>query len=156
MEKELDKKFFRNFRVWWERHLTFCVLLSLFLAGLSSVHGQEKAGITVTLKMENATLQDVLTKMNQLTRNAVIFKQQEVAREMKKVTVDWKNVDVFEAVKECLQNTRLTCVMHNGKVVVGPKRAVALNLKGIVMDEGNFPLPGVTVQIKGSSGDGHG
>lgn len=151
MEKELDKKFFRNFRVWWERHLTFCVLLSVFLAGLSSVHGQEKAGITVTLKMENATLQEVLTKMNQLTRNAVIFKQQEVAREMKKVTVDWKNVDVFEAVKECLQNTRLTCIMQNGKVVVGPKRAEALELKGTVMDEGNFPLPGVTVQIKGST-----
>lgn len=76
MEKELDKKFFRNFRVWWGRHLTFCVLLSVLLSVASSVRGQENPVKEVTLKMENATLLEVLGKINQLTRNAVVFKQQ--------------------------------------------------------------------------------
>lgn len=73
-----------------------------------------------------------------------------MARETKTLSVDWTKKNVFEAVVECLQGTHLMCMMHNGKVVIGPKAPEPLKINGLVTDEGNFPLPGVTVQIKGS------
>ena len=152
MEKRTRQKVFRDFHAWLGRHLTFGLLLCVFLFTMGTVSGQTGSPVLVTLKMSDAMLLDVLDRVNELTRNAVVFKRQEVESEKKRLTVDWQNVGVLEAVREALAGTRLKCELRNGKVVVGPKTRGELvsSVCGVVTDRDDFPLPGVTVQLKGT------
>ena len=151
MKKELNKKFFSNFRVWWRYCLTlFCMLLTIISLTTSSAFGQERAANVISLKLENATVLQALEEINRLSQNNVIFKREEVTRETKRITVDLKDVTVLQAVQECIKGTRLTCTERNGRVAVGPDTGVkSVRISGTVKDQRGAILPGVTIIVKG-------
>ena len=151
MKKELNKKFFLNFRVWWRCCLTlFCMLWTTVSLTTSSALGQERNQRVISLKLENATVLQALEEINKLSQNNVIFKREEVTRETKRITVDLKNVTVLQAVQECLKGTRLACSERNGRVAVGPDTEVkSVRITGTVKDEKGVVLPGVTIIVKG-------
>ena len=89
MKKELNKKFFLNFRVWWRCCLTlFCMLWTTVSLTTSSALGQERNQRVISLKLENATVLQALEEINKLSQNNVIFKREEVTRETKRIKVD--------------------------------------------------------------------
>ena len=151
MKKELNKKFFSNFRVWWRYCLTlFCMFLTIISLTTSSAFGQERATKVISLKLGNATVLQALEEINRLSQNNVIFKREEVIRETKRITVDLKDVTVLQAVQECIKGTRLTCTERNGSVAVGPDTGVKpVRISGTVKDQKGMVLPGVTVIVKG-------
>ena len=151
MKKELNKKFFSNFRVWWRYCLTlFCMLLTIISFTTSSAFGQERAIKAISLKLGNVTVLQALEEINRLSQNNVIFKREEVIRETKRITIDLKNVTVLQAVQECIKGTRLTCTERNGSVAVGPDTGVKpVRISGTVKDQRGMVLPGVTVIVKG-------
>ena len=147
MKKELNKKFFSNFRVWWRYCLTlFCMLLTIIPLTTSSAFGQERTTKVISLRLENATVLQALEEINRLSQNNVIFKREEVTRETQRITVDLKDVTVLQAVQECIKGTRLTCTERNGRVAVGPGTEVkSVRISGTVKDQKGAILPGVTV-----------
>ena len=151
MKKELNKKFFSNFRVWWRYCLTlFCMFLTIISLTTSSAFGQERATKVISLKLGNVTVLQALEEINRLSQNNVIFKREEVIRETKRITVDLKDVTVLQAVQECIKGTRLTCTERNGSVAVGPDTGVKpVRISGTVKDQKGMVLPGVTVIVKG-------
>ena len=151
MKKELNKKFFSNFRVWWRYCLTlFCMLLTIIPLTTSSAFGQERTTKVISLRLENATVLQALEEINRLSQNNVIFKREEVTRETQRITVDLKDVTVLQAVQECIKGTRLTCTERNGRVAVGPGTEVkSVRISGTVKDQKGAILPGVTVIVKG-------
>lgn len=151
MKKELNKKFFSNFRVWWRYCLTLsCMLLTTISLTTSSAFGQERAKKMISLKLENVTVLQALEEINRLSQNNVIFKREEVTRETKRITVDLKDVTVLQAVQECIKGTRLACTERNGRVAVGPDTEVkSVRISGTVRDERGEILPGVTIIVKG-------
>ena len=151
MKKELNKKFFSNFRVWWRYCLTlFYMLQAIIPLTTSSAFGQERTTKVISLKLENATVLQALEEINRLSQNNVIFKREEVTREPKRITVDLKDVTVLQAVQECIKGTRLTCTERYGRVAVGPDTEVkSVRISGTVKDQKGAILPGVTVIVKG-------
>lgn len=151
MKKELNKKFFSNFRVWWRYCLTlFYMLQAIIPLTTSSAFGQERTTKVISLKLENATVLQALEEINRLSQNNVIFKREEVTRETKRITVDLKDVTVLQAVQECIKGTRLTCTERYGRVAVGPDTEVkSVRISGTVKDQKGAILPGVTVIVKG-------
>ena len=133
--------------------MLFCSILLVTITSAfmsSSVYGQVTKRIS--LKLDQVSVLDALREINKSGDNVVLFKKEEVERETRKVKVDLRNVTVLEAVKACLENTGLSCVEYEGKVIVTPRKApTSVTVTGIVRDDTGEPLPGATVVVKGDS-----
>ena len=133
--------------------LLCCILIfgitSVFTT--SSAYGQ-KTTPRISVKLENVSVLEALREINRLSGNEVVYKKEEVEKETKKVSVTLNNVTVLSAVAACLTDTKLSCVMSDGKVVVVPeKEQKALVVTGVIKDKAGAPLPGATIVVKGSS-----
>src|SRR3546814_566989 len=132
------------------------VLLSLVLSldVTASVYGQR-----IDLRMENASLESVLMEVQRQSNYNFLFN----ARYLKKarpVTVSVKGGDIHETLR-LIFNKQPFDYQINGKIVTllpkpnaSPAGALPdrmqVSVRGQVTDTTGAPLPGVSVQVKGS------
>ncbi len=129
----------------------------LLLAGGSiSIFSQPaKPGYTkiISLKLNNVQPIKALNEINRLGGDCIAFKNEEVEKEKKRVTLDLKNVTVLNAVEECLKETLLTSVVQRENILIIPQQTGDRQkyiIRGKVTDTKGEPLAGVTVLIKGT------
>ncbi len=106
---------------------------------------------TISVKFENTSVLNALREINRLSGNQVVFRTEEVAKETKRVTFESQNTPVITVVEKCLEGTSLGFLKRDGRIVVVPQSRKVTKIEGFVHDEGQQPLPGVTVLIKGTS-----
>ncbi|WP_316814017.1 TonB-dependent receptor [Pedobacter heparinus] len=114
----------------------------------------------VTLSEKNSSLSGVLEKLGAQSGYDFIYGHT-LLQSAKPITVELKNAQFSDALKKVFEGQDLTYTIRNKTVVVYQKETSllnrisdyfkAVNISGKVTDEKGAGLPGVTVQLKGTS-----
>lgn len=126
----------------------FLLLLSFQLS--AAVHSQTTR---LTLRMENATLEQVLWEIQRQTDFVFMYGTADVAG-VTSLNVDMTDRTVPEILDYCLKGTRLTYEVSGNAVVLkmcDEEKKERVEISGEVKDSKGNPLPGVTVVEKGTS-----
>ena len=107
----------------------------------------------MTLRMENATLEQVLWEIQRRAFVVFMYGTADVA-EVTGLNVNAENWTVREILDHCLRDTRLTYEMAGNAVVIKRRNDMEkqrMEISGEVKDARGNPLPGVTVIEKGTA-----
>ena len=118
-------------------------------AGNTSQHGR------LTLKMQNATIDELIKSVRAETEYKFLYRIEEVQKYGKR-DIDIKDATIEEFLQKILANTQLSYEIQNGVIIIRPQQKVREDykprvIKGKVMDDKGLPLPGVSVIIKGTT-----
>lgn len=135
------------------------LLLMLLLIPVGAVNAQTAKSIT--LKLKDASLNEILMEINKKTDYEVQFFSDDV-KSFKGISIDVTNATIEEVMKRCLSKTNLTFVVKGKSVVVSKvtpqvanqKQSVESVITGQVVDTDGYPLPGAGITIKGAQGRG--
>ena len=126
--------------------LTFLLLTCFVVQTFASLNAQ-----TVTIKKQNASLEEVIWELKQQTRFTFMYNNEDIAQ-IKGIDLNEKEVDVEKILQKCLKNTNLEYVVLNNAIVIKLKMNTldekkSVTLKGWVYDKKKEPIPGVTVKL---------
>ncbi|UKJ06763.1 SusC/RagA family TonB-linked outer membrane protein [Solitalea lacus] len=134
--------------------LTSGLIIVLALLISESVYSQ-----AITLNSANASLESVLESVSKQSGYKFFYNQGQVAK-ANPVTVSIKNLSLKDALDEVFKNQPVAYAIANKTIVVtekaksGKQKSDNLNdeiINGTIIDKAGLPLPGVNVQIKGST-----
>ncbi|TKG95612.1 SusC/RagA family TonB-linked outer membrane protein [Puteibacter caeruleilacunae] len=115
----------------------------------------------IDLKLEDASLRDVMRQIKRVSEFSFLYYNEDV-KTVEGLNLNIKKGRVDDILKECLRGTDLEYEIDD-KVIVIKKRPIEeildgeapkedkKEIKGKVVDEGGFPLPGVAIQVKGTT-----
>ena len=124
----------------------------LFLFGSTSLMAQSVP--TFTMDFKDSSLTEIFDYFTAHSEYVFTYNSAEVRQQEVKINASFRDATLSEILTECLKNTPFTFEIIDQHVVIKrrPKPlAEALTLQGTVYDEGNQPLPGVTVILKGTT-----
>lgn len=126
--------------------LTFLLIICFVTQTFAGLHAQ-----TVTIKKQNATLEEVIWELKQQTRFTFMYNNEDIIP-VKGINLNETEVNVEKILEKCLQNTNLEYVVLNNAIVIKLKFNSAdekkiTTLKGWVHDKKNNPIPGVTIKL---------
>ena len=110
----------------------------------------------VTLQMENATFEEVMRALEGMTGYLFVYQDSEVAG-VKNLDLNYTDTEIREVLNACLAGTGLTYRLVDNVIVIRSGATASAdtlkgqNIKGTVRDEKKEPLPGVTIQVKGTT-----
>lgn len=121
-----------------------------------AVMGQQTKQKTISIDFKDFTVIHALHEINVLSGDMVVFREEIVSKETKRVTLKRDNITVLEAVKACLEGTNLTCEQQaNGKILVAEKQVKKevniVTVTGRVVDDKGYPIPGASVVVYGTT-----
>ncbi len=130
-----------------KRLLGTMMLVVLFLCVGVSGHAQQQA--LIPIKFTNATVQQVLSYLEEKTDYDFVYNNAEIAK-LPRVSIDI-NGTLQEILRFCLKNSNLSYQIRGKMIVIKPKSEIskqteeAIKLGGTVTDETGQPLAGVAV-----------
>nr|WP_295876519.1 SusC/RagA family TonB-linked outer membrane protein [uncultured Chitinophaga sp.] len=117
----------------------------------------------ITLSVKNVPLRQVLNEIKKQSGFSFLW-DESVLKNTQTISIDVRNVSVKEALDQCLSGFPLTYSIDQDLVVVkarppatipttkdNPVAVLTVKLTGQVLSEGNKPLPGATVGVKGTA-----
>ena len=128
------------------------ICLLLFLFGSTSLMAQSVP--TFTMDFKDSSLTEIFDYFTAHSEYVFTYNSAEVRQQEVKINASFRDATLSEILTECLKDTPFTFEIIDQHVVIKkrPKPlAEALTLQGTVYDEGNQPLPGVTVILKGTT-----
>lgn len=137
-----------------ERKAGLCMSFLLLIA-IIQVRANAFSQSKVTLSEKQVSLEDIFKKIQQQTGYNFLYSNR-VLEKATPVTIQVKAVTLKEALDLCLKGQPLTYHIVNKTVVVEVTDGAAqadpppIKVSGRVMDEKGYPLPGVSVQVKGT------
>lgn len=137
----------------------FLILLCALLAS-SGLYAQH---VSVSLKLENATVYEALNEISKQSGYLFIFRDDEVVQE-KKITISVENAGLEEALHLVLKNTGLEYELMENYIVLRSVPKIQRSLTQlfqqtekhritgrVIADADNLPLSGVHVYVKGTT-----
>lgn len=130
----------------------------MFMAALVQVSA---AGYSqqVALRGENLTIIEIFKTIEQQTGYVFLYESRDI-RNVERINVNIRDATIEEALQYCLKTSPLTYKIFPSERTVLVKRkdisetvpqpALAINVRGLVTDTAGLPLPGVSVQVKGT------
>lgn len=130
--------------------LTF-FLLSILLQGMAVTHAQNRMNIGI----RNGTLQDVFTSIQKQSEFRFLYSNEDVAA-VKVNEVNFKKQPLSHILEIVLKNTGLIYEIQDHLIFIKKAkmqlpRVNMIKISGKVTDMKGYPLPGVTIAIKGTS-----
>lgn len=128
-----------------------CLCLSLlFSLQVSAVVRSQNGGVTLSLK--DVFLSEVFTEIQKNSDYSFIYNMEDV-RSFRIGTLEVKDAPIGEVLALCLKNTGLSYRLEDNVVVIvkAPEEKKVLVVQGVVRDVRRQPLPGVTVQLAGTT-----
>lgn len=108
----------------------------------------------VTVSMQDATLERILMEINRQTGLDYGFQSNGRVDKNRTFSIDVKDVTVEEALKTLLKGSPYDYVLSNNRVVIIARNIQSedgVEVSGYVYDEQRQPMPGVTVQVMGTT-----
>jgi hypothetical protein len=138
------------------------LLFVLLFATSLQLYGRIAAQ-TVTLKASNSSLEKVFKEIRKQTGYDFVFNSR-FSVNAKPVTIDVRNMPLEEVLKQCVKDQPFTYQIADKVIVIKEKSLVVdvapvgemsppLDVKGVVKDESGKPAAGVSVMIKGTTGE---
>ncbi|MDY4042397.1 MAG: TonB-dependent receptor plug domain-containing protein, partial [Marinifilaceae bacterium] len=153
MEKRVDYNRFHQ--RWWRKKMETtrkCLLLCLLSFMSAIAFAQQK----VSLDVKDQPLLKVLNLLQDQSDYTFLFTASDVEN-VTGISVKAVNEDLLDVLRKCLRGTNLTFEVSDKLIVLKqlPPAAnsvqVNITVKGFVYDEKKQPMPGVTVQVIGTS-----
>ncbi len=129
------------------KSLGVLTLTLLFFA--HAAYGSALADKKVTLRLNNVTLKTAISEIMKSSSYGISYSVDEVEK-IKNVSLNLTDVDVEDALTECLSRYGMTYTISNNTVVVSAMKQVREGgkVKGFVVDgKDNSPLVGVNVAV---------
>ncbi|HEY8916192.1 MAG TPA: STN and carboxypeptidase regulatory-like domain-containing protein, partial [Chitinophaga sp.] len=113
---------------------------------------------TVTLSQRNISLDQAFKEIRKQTGYAFLYTDEQL-QQLPKVSLELKNASLQTTLDACFQGQPLTYSI-SGKVIIIKRKALQApaemappdqEIKGRITNEKGEPLPGVTVQLKGTT-----
>ncbi|WP_176554877.1 SusC/RagA family TonB-linked outer membrane protein [Butyricimonas sp. Marseille-P3923] len=132
------------------------IMILCMLVGLTHLSAQEQEqNARVTLKLKDATVEQVVLEVEKQLKQAFFFSKREVDV-TRKISVNFKRASLNEVVlgifgegyRYRLQGNMIVIMP---KVPESKKEEKSVLMKGVVVDKDEVPLPGVTVLIEGTT-----
>jgi TonB-linked SusC/RagA family outer membrane protein len=144
----------------WRKTYRVMKLTVLFLLlGIFSVSAKGFAqGGTISLQMENASLESILQELKSHSDYTFVYSDQHI-EDVTLNSFEVEDADLEEVMNECLEDTNLSYFVEDNVVVIFEKDPVfeteaapeEKKVKGNVTDSNGIPLPGVSVIVKGTN-----
>lgn len=129
--------------------LAFVWLISLL--GNLDCNAQQPAS-TFTVDFKNATLTEVFNELGRQGNLDFTYNMEAVQRSSSRVSCHFQSASLQEVLKACLSNTSFTFEQIGTNIVIRSQQQVKEHLvKGKVIDGKGIALPGVSVQLEGTS-----
>ena len=127
-------------------------LLTLFCSFTRVTYAQETR---LNLRLDQVSVLEAVKKINAATNLEFFYNAGQLSECTKKITKEFKNTSLSEALTFILDETPFTFRIENNTIII-VKRTVqtvkTVELKGQVLDQSTQePLPGVTVLIQGTT-----
>lgn len=123
----------------------------------------ESTGQTITLRAENASLDDILKEIQKQSGYSFFYSQEDL-KHLEGVNIDVDAVPVRDVLERCLEHTPLSYIFAEDERAVilkrKPSRTVRLPglqpviVSGVVSDTAGVSLPGVSVVLKDNASTG--
>lgn len=115
----------------------------------------------INANYKDATLLEILQSVSKESKNSVLFKVEEVAKEQKRISISLKNASVKEVVEAAIKGLGFTATVRDGIIVIEPSKQNVGNrnvaeqsktvISGTITDLSGKPLPGVAIMVKGTT-----
>ncbi|MEI6139880.1 MAG: SusC/RagA family TonB-linked outer membrane protein [Mariniphaga sp.] len=132
---------------------TVLIFMALFQLSAKSYSQETK----LSLKFENETLENVFNKIEASSEFSIFYKN-ELIKNSKEVTGEFKDVLIFNILDQVLKSENLTYTIKDKLIMIVPKDYVAnveqqqgKKVTGKVTDSSGGSLPGVSVVVKGTT-----
>ena len=117
----------------------------------SKISGNQILQKQVTVTFTDASVKDVLSKLQSETGIRLVYKATDIER-LKPFTGSFKNTPMSEILDKCLAGSRLVYSVVSGAVIIKhDARMERITVFGTIKDEFGQPLPGAAVQLAGTS-----
>jgi TonB-linked SusC/RagA family outer membrane protein len=133
-------------------NLIACLISLTIMNVCASVHGQ-----SISLNFQEATFTEVLATIKKQSGYQFLYNNSEI-KKAKAVSVNIKNASLKEVLDKVFKDQPLTYEIIDRTIVIMPKKADekkaangAIEIIGKVVDKENQPIPGVTVNVKGTT-----
>ena len=137
-----------------------CVILFILLGTLQSFANLSYSqSVKLSLNMENTTVQEVLTAIEQKSGFYFTYNLEQV-KVTRKVTVNFKDKTVPEVLDELFAKENIHYVINDKHIALykGNDKQVVLqakkDIKGVVTDKNGEPIPGANIIEKGNPTNG--
>ncbi len=129
--------------------LTLSVLLQVNAAGYAQ---------KITLSQESITLQKLFKEIRKQSKYDFLY-DASIIQKRQRIDINVKNATIEQVLDECLKGQPLTYAIADKFIVIKEKilkpdfwvQPKAIDVQGKVTDEKGVPLPGASVEIKGSN-----
>jgi TonB-linked SusC/RagA family outer membrane protein len=134
------------------------MLFVVFMLILSTVNATAPAQVRLNMDVKDVTLQEVFQQITKLTGYEFVYSSNEL-RGTERVSLKVENMELSDVLTACLQKTHLWFLVEEEIIVISPKLnnptrqqpQITPSLAGKVIDTDGKPLPGATVQVKGTT-----
>ncbi|AYL99257.1 carboxypeptidase-like regulatory domain-containing protein [Mucilaginibacter celer] len=127
--------------------LVIVLLITTCLQAAASAYAQK-----ITIHEKGAQLSTIFKMVKDQSGQAVFYDNKHI-KHIAPIDVDLTNASLEDALNTILKYQPLTYSIIDKVVVISPKKAeavAAITIKGVVVDEKELPLPGVTAKLKGT------
>jgi TonB-dependent starch-binding outer membrane protein SusC len=126
---------------------TFLLLISLASFAATGYSQVEK----VTIQLKNGTLKDLFGSVEQQTSYKFLYRDDAVENIL--VTLDEVDEPLDNIMNQVLADSKFGYkILANNLIVIAPTKLLEqIKISGTVTDENGIPLPGVNVQVEGST-----
>lgn len=139
-----------------------CLCISLF-CGIAVQAGNQTRNQQLTLNLKDATLETFIREVKQQTGYTFFYNDQ-IAKAVEPITMQKEKIDLKEALREVLQSKGFNFSIEDNTIIIRrnttPQSEQKRTIQGVVVNTKGEPIPGATVQLKGtllgSSTDGGG
>lgn len=141
-----------DFKKWLMRIKLTCIFLMAFFLQISlASRGQQ-----VSMMKKKASLTEIFKEIKKQTGYDFVYKY-ELLKKGKSIDIDVKNRPLKEVLNKCFEEQPFTYSIENKTVIIVPANkpvnviVAPINIKGRVNSDSGQPLPGASIQVKGSS-----
>src|SRR5690606_24997544 len=131
----------------------------LLICAFTLLHASTVLSQQVTIRMKNATYDEVLIKMSKEVNYDLVF-DPKLFSGLKRIDIDFKNTTIRDALNQLFHNTPFTYDLSGGIIVIRKKASSKASvpdkilqqrrITGKVTDMVGNPLPSVTIAVKNS------
>lgn len=125
----------------------FSFLFCLFMVS-GIAFGQE---VRVSIEAQGKSIEDIIQDLRKTTSYRFTYNNEELKKAGKK-TLSLTDVSIDKALKAVFEGTNLDVKIDGNSVLITPIKAAKIVVSGIVEDADKLGIPGVTVQVKGTTG----
>lgn len=135
--------------------LAMKMLTCLLFLSFSALYATTNAQVVVSIKVENASLEEVFRQITQQTGYHFVYSSNEL-KGNKKINLNVREVELNELLKKALKDTKLRHLINDDIIMIIPYKESltqlqqAITITGIVRDSEGLALPGVSVSIHGT------